>query len=186
MKIGKMIDDRLTGWLAFLLVILGLNFMKAMPTPSARWGSLCDRPLFVQVEGDVPYPGVYELCKRDRLEDALVRAMGQDRHGSVPEGLDAISLHSGVGIVVLSTGTGRIFSEKEMSAFHKMTLGIPISLNRESPDGLTAIPGIGPVLAGRIVNERSKREGFKHLEEILGVSGIGPELYGKIRAYGTL
>ena len=70
-----------------------------------------------------------------------------------------------------------------MSAFYKFTLGIPLSLNEESEEGLTAIPGIGPGLAGVIVNERNKRGGFKDLDEIKTIYGIGEKVYKKIAPY---
>jgi competence protein ComEA len=73
-----------------------------------------------------------------------------------------------------------------MSAFYKITLGIPISLNKESETGLTAIPGIGPGLAKAIVRERSERGGFQHLRDVLSVKGIGPKLYEKIKPYVIL
>lgn len=73
-----------------------------------------------------------------------------------------------------------------MSAFYKITLGIPISLNNESVNGLTAIPGIGPRIASSIVRERAKREGFQQMDEILSIPGIGPKLYRKAARYLTL
>ncbi len=75
---------------------------------------------------------------------------------------------------------------KEMSAFYKTTLGIPICLNSESEMGLTALPGIGLGLAKAIVEERTKRGGFKSLGELLSINGIGEKLYGKITPYLTL
>jgi competence ComEA-like helix-hairpin-helix protein len=73
-----------------------------------------------------------------------------------------------------------------MSAFYKITLGIPISLNNESLEGLTAIPGIGPRIASAIVRERAKREGFQQMDEMLSIPGIGPTLYRKAARYLTL
>ncbi len=69
------------------------------------------------------------------------------------------------------------------STFHKITLEIPVSINRESIEGLTAVPGIGPKIAYSIVRERGKRSGFKSLDEIKSVRGIGPALYAKIKPY---
>jgi competence protein ComEA len=70
-----------------------------------------------------------------------------------------------------------------MSAFSKLTLGIPLSLNRENEEGLTAIPGIGPAIARAIVAERTARKGFKSLDELLSVPGIGPKVYTRIAPY---
>ena len=74
----------------------------------------------------------------------------------------------------------------EISAFHKITLGIPLALNEESGEGLTAVPGIGPGLADIILKERNKRGGFKSLEEMKSLYGVGERAYNKLIPYLTL
>lgn len=71
----------------------------------------------------------------------------------------------------------------EMTAFQKITLGEPISINRESLEGLTAVPGIGPRIAGSIVKERDKKGGFKNLDEIKSINGVGSKLYERIKYF---
>jgi competence ComEA-like helix-hairpin-helix protein len=85
----------------------------------------------------------------------------------------------------LASGRAWVAKAREMSAFYKTTLGIPIYLNSESEMGLTAIPGIGLGLAKAIVEERTKRGGFKSLDELLSVNGIGEKLYRKVTPYLT-
>ena len=67
-----------------------------------------------------------------------------------------------------------------------MTLGIPISINNESADGLVSLPGIGSRTAEAIVEERTRRGGFEKLSDIQSIRGIGPGLYRKIRPYLVL
>jgi competence protein ComEA len=74
----------------------------------------------------------------------------------------------------------------DMEAYFRVSLRIPLSLNRESEQDLTAIPGISVRLAGAIVQERERRGGFKRVEEIATVRGIGPALYKKIKPYLVL
>lgn len=74
----------------------------------------------------------------------------------------------------------------EIPSFYKITLGLPISVNKESEEGLTALPGIGKNTAKVIVEERAKRGGFKSLDEVKGVPGIGPKLYARMKPYLTL
>jgi competence protein ComEA len=82
---------------------------------------------------------------------------------------------------------GRVtLTKAEMSPFYKATLGIPILINNADPDALTAVPGIGPRLAHRIVWERDRRGGFRRFEELMSISGIGPGLYKQIRPYLAL
>jgi competence protein ComEA len=61
-----------------------------------------------------------------------------------------------------------------------------ISLNTASQQELDRLPGIGPVIAERIVAYREQRRreghrGFESRDELLNVSGIGPKRYAAIR-----
>ena len=75
------------------------------------------------------------------------------------------------------------FSTDEISGFHRLTLGIPISLNRESEEGLSAIPGIGPGLARAIVRARSQQGGFGGPDDIIAIKGIGEKTFNKMAPY---
>ncbi len=57
---------------------------------------------------------------------------------------------------------------------------IQLSLNSVSAIELEDLPGVGPVLAERIVEYREQNEGFRSLEELKRVKGIGDKLYQKI------
>jgi competence ComEA-like helix-hairpin-helix protein len=73
-----------------------------------------------------------------------------------------------------------------LSAFQKITLGLPISINTENADGLTAIPGIGPKIAASIILERERRGRYISLSDLRLIKGIGPALYRKIAPYLAL
>ncbi len=49
----------------------------------------------------------------------------------------------------------------------------PINLNRASAGQLTRLPGIGPKLARRIVDDRNQRGPFKSVDDLSRVKGIG-------------
>lgn len=83
-------------------------------------------------------------------------------------------------------GEGYYSLTSEMTAFQKITLGMHVSINLENLEGLTAVPGIGPGLAGLIVKERDNRGGFKSLDEIRSICGIGPGLYKRVKPYLAL
>ena len=56
-----------------------------------------------------------------------------------------------------------------------------IDLNRATAGELDELPGVGPVLAGRIIAHRERHGPFRHPEELLAVRGIGPRLFARLR-----
>jgi competence protein ComEA len=60
-----------------------------------------------------------------------------------------------------------------------------IDLDTAPADEIATVPGIGPVLATRIVTERTRRGPFGSLSGLQRVKGIGPSLAGKIDRFVT-
>jgi competence protein ComEA len=69
-----------------------------------------------------------------------------------------------------------------MSSGSKPLPAEPIDVNRASAEELQRLPGVGPVMAARIVAERQKKP-FASVEELRRVSGIGPKTLEKLRPY---
>jgi competence protein ComEA len=59
----------------------------------------------------------------------------------------------------------------------------PVDLNKASQDELTALPGIGPEMARRIVEFREQNGPFKRVEDLLKVKGIGEKSFQKLRPH---
>jgi competence protein ComEA len=66
-----------------------------------------------------------------------------------------------------------------LSQGQRRVIGLPLELNRATAEELDALPGIGPKLAARIVEDRSARGPFPSVAALERVSGIGP---GKLRS----
>ncbi|MDY4489499.1 MAG: ComEA family DNA-binding protein [Candidatus Faecousia sp.] len=64
--------------------------------------------------------------------------------------------------------------------------GFPININTASAEELTSLPGIGDVLAGRIVSYREQYGSFLSTEELMDVTGISEKTYERIREYVTV
>jgi competence ComEA-like helix-hairpin-helix protein len=56
-----------------------------------------------------------------------------------------------------------------------------VDLNQAGLAELDALPGIGPVLAGRILQHRNAHCPFREPEDLLAVPGIGPRLFERLR-----
>ncbi|MBN1151256.1 helix-hairpin-helix domain-containing protein, partial [candidate division WOR-3 bacterium] len=59
----------------------------------------------------------------------------------------------------------------------------PLDVNRATSELLDRIPGIGPVLAQRIIEKRGEIGGFKDLNDLREITGIGEALFEKIKPY---
>lgn len=58
-----------------------------------------------------------------------------------------------------------------------------VNLNSATQEELESLPSIGPVLAKRIIEYRNQKSGFKTIEEIKQVHGIGNKIFEKIKNY---
>jgi competence protein ComEA len=58
-----------------------------------------------------------------------------------------------------------------------------IDINNANAEQLTVIPGIGKVMAERIVQFRDQNGSFKRIEDLLKIKGIGEKSFQKIRPY---
>jgi competence protein ComEA len=62
----------------------------------------------------------------------------------------------------------------------------PVDLNRATQQELTGVPGIGKVLAERIVKFRDRHGPFRRVEDLLKVKGIGEKSFDKLRPHVTV
>ena len=60
---------------------------------------------------------------------------------------------------------------------------LPISINTAGKEILSTLPGIGPVLAEKIIRRRENRGLFRSKEELLNISGIGPKKFHRLVDY---
>ena len=62
----------------------------------------------------------------------------------------------------------------------------PLNLNTATVTELAKLPGIGPAVAARIVEHRQKNGGFKKIEELMNVKGIGEKTFLKLKSLVTV
>ncbi len=117
----------------------------------------------VSISGAVMQPGVYALPWGSKVEDLVTLAGGLRPEAEASLVNLAMPLDTGTTIFV---PTQRTETGEER-----------ISLNEASLRELESLPGIGPVLAQRIVEARP----FSGVDELIRVSGIGPKILERLR-----
>lgn len=142
-------------------------------------------PVYVHVVGQVAEPGVVELPVGARVSDAIDLAGGPTARAD----LAAVNLARAVvdgeqirvpepGEVPAPSGTPGTSGPEGGTA--SPGSGGQIDLNAADAAELDQIPGIGPVLAQRILEHRELHGPFRSVEALEDVSGIGPAMLGRI------
>ncbi|MER7788027.1 ComEA family DNA-binding protein [Streptomyces sp. NPDC097640] len=156
----------------------------AGPTAGAAPTSGAGGSVVVDVSGKVREPGVHRLRSGSRVTDAL-KAAGGVRPGTDLSGLNrARVLTDGEQIVVgapaaptpaAPTGAGGGTGGEAPAPTG------PISLNSATADQLDTLPGVGPVLARHIIDYRTQHGGFRSVDELREVNGIGDRRFADLR-----
>lgn len=144
--------------------------------------SSIDEPsVFVHVVGEVEKPGIYIVATRARVFDAIVAAGGFTKSADQSTVNLAREVSDGEQVVVLAAG-----AQSNSVAAQSTAQSALISLNRASQLELEALPGVGPTLAGRMIDWRTANGGFKKKEDLLKVSGIGNKMFDGMKDLVTL
>ncbi|MFE2878773.1 helix-hairpin-helix domain-containing protein [Streptomyces roseus] len=152
----------------------------ASPGPAAAAGSGGAR-IVVDVSGKVRDPGVRRLPAGARVEDALAAAGGV-RPGTDVSGLNrARVLVDGEQVVVGAPAQPALGGPGSGAGPGGGAGGGPLSLGTATVEQLDGLPGVGPVLAQHIVEFRTARGGFRSVEELRQVDGIGERRFADLR-----
>ena len=135
----------------------------------------------VHVAGKVREPGVFTLPAGSRVVDA-VRAAGGVRDGADTGRLNlARLLVDGEQILVGVTAPPAPPAPPGAPGPASGDPTQAINLNTATAEDLEELPGVGPVLAGRIVDYRTQHGGFRSVEQLRDVSGIGPKRFADLK-----
>jgi competence protein ComEA len=145
-------------------------------------GISSNQVIYIDVAGKVKNPGVYQLPEGSRVIDAITIAGGVKLGVSTSHINLARKLVDGEQVLIMKEK----FISAPTSSGRKSIFSGKVSLNSASKAQLDSLPGIGPVIAQRIIDYRNKNGPFQSLESIQSVSGIGESVFRQISSRLTL
>ncbi len=140
-------------------------------------------PIIVDVAGAVRKPGVYEFAEGDRVIDAIQAAGGATPKASLDALNLAAPLTDGVQILVPKAAPAAPVGSSVSTSGGPTQL---VNVNTASATELEELPGIGEVIAQRIVDYRTENGPFASVDDLEDVSGIGEAILGDIRDLVTV
>lgn len=171
------------------MILAAAIFLVALPprgVPVELLPAPTPAPLLIHISGAVQNPGVYQLPQGSRLNDAVEAAGGLKSDAD----LDAINLaarlRDGEKIHVRALGEvdqdlpgmTRSLPANENGASNPVSL---VNINTASLEELQTLPNIGESRALAIIAYRESHSGFKSIEEIQEVRGIGPAIFDQLK-----
>ncbi|HET6816028.1 MAG TPA: helix-hairpin-helix domain-containing protein [Mycobacteriales bacterium] len=147
-----------------------------LPSPTAA-------SIVVDVGGRVRRPGLVTLPLGSRVADALRAA------GGVLRRRDLLSLNLAARVAdgqLLLVGVPGASGPSGASSAGGSSSAGPVDLNSATADQLEALPGIGPVLAQHIIDWRTAHGGFRTVDQLRDVSGIGDSTFADLAPLVTV
>ena len=178
-----------------LLIGAGLAYVRARPaaalappagavsaSASPAQGTAPANTIVVDVVGAVRKPGVYNFPQGARVIDA-VRAAGGFAQGAESQAINlARPLVDGEQVVVPKKGE----APSAAAGASAQQPGGKVNINSATESDFENLPGIGPVLAQKIVDYRSQHGPFRSIQDLMKVTGIGQKKFDSLQAYITV
>lgn len=181
-------------WRRLVIVFLAVAItvpvtMKSRPRfakPSLAAFSVASSPVgYVRIRGDVRHPGIYPITANSLTATVILLAEPVRRpQRYIPIDSEALRLSNGadLGVMIDADGTTKVVTGA-LPAAQRLILGIPLDINVMSEADFDRVPGIGPVLARRIVEYRQINGGLMAVQDLLSIEGIGEKKYLRLYKY---
>ena len=170
--------------LLFVPLVLKSRTNQEIPVRAAFAVLPSDR-IYVKVSGEVLHAGVYYVSA-NLMADSVIKLAEQKRplkrYASAVSAARQLWNGSAVNLTGQPDGS-LLLTVDHMTVPEKMILGIPLDIGVMSEADFSCLPGIGPVLAGRIVARRHKNGGMLTVGDLAGINGIGEKKYKMLCKY---
>ncbi len=134
---------------------------------------LGEEKIKVEILGAVKNPGVYEMSEGDRVSDLIAQAGGLLREAN----LGAMKISQASQLI----DGQRVYIPGLVETVSQAKNSDKININTASLAELDSLPGVGEVIAQRIIDYRTQNGPFQTIEEIKNVSGIGDKKFEDLK-----
>ena len=142
-------------------------------------------PVVVEVRGEVAAPGVFALSPGARLQDAIAAAGGLSEAADLSTVNLARRLRDGELVVILALpllGSTPVVPTGGVDVAPAAADPRPrININTATAEQLEALPGIGEVIASRIIEYREENGSFRSVDDLIHVQGISDQSIDEFR-----
>lgn len=138
-----------------------------LPTTVAANAPVVEQTVTIHVAGEVRSPGLVQVGESARVADVVAAAGGSTRRADLSGVNLAAPVRDGEQVVI-----PRIDDDSGGDSGAVASDG-RVRINVASAGELESLPGVGPVLAGRIAAYRDEHGPFEAVEDLLSVPGIG-------------
>lgn len=172
------------------VLMMFVLYLKGRPTAESSGQTALSSSIpagkMIQITGDVTYPGVYEADDK-KMTIGVMQMSKPLCDGSADQSwmqsLDRLQPGNELRIVCSGVANKPFLTVRPIRPSHCLTLGIPLDINRMTEADLELLPGIGPALAGKIIQYRQINGDFVVLEELLLVEGVGEKKIKRLSHY---
>lgn len=137
--------------------------------------------IVVEIKGEVMKPDVYTLNEGSIIKDLIEMAGGLTAEADISNINRAKEINNHDLIIIRNINDVNIDVEEENNEMNEESDDGKISINDSDISKLKEIPGIGEVKANSIISYREKNNGFKSIDELKNVDGIGEKTFEKIK-----
>jgi competence protein ComEA len=167
------------------LLVMASSFFSGHTTSGGLMAGACypesSLSVLVRLKGKAITSGVYAVPEGSTVASVLSSQHITSGVGAADTAFLRTRLRSGD--VLDLAGEGHAIGIARMKATEQMVLGIPLDPDRMDFEDWSAVPGIGPRMAQRIIDDRQSYGSFHSIEGVLRVPGIGNRKFADMKKY---
>lgn len=149
---------------------------QTIPTlPQSKQEEVLVEYIYVDLKGEVRYPGVYKVLKETRLFQVITQAGGLTVFADDLAVNLSMKLYDQT-VVYIPHVDEQYQSIHDGEGPHSAV----VNINQASLETLMTLPGVGEVTAQDIIDYRNEHGGFSSIEDLMNVPGIGEATFERL------